>query len=326
MQVFVIFAHNIMGDRVYYVFNDDVLSVELEDISASDLVLGYTGIDDIESVGQYFSLPSRYVDMCRNDSDSFHFDVEKTDSCIFAKLKIINPSQNEIDSDSLAIFIKKNLFLIVDINDTNGSIRDIFLYAKNRFSPGEVSTAKLALAFLEGAVLGDNKFIEQTQLLIDDLEREVLESRAQADFSLRLLASKQTLLFMHNYYEQLLDITEAFLDWYEDIFEESELQYFRSFTERIKRLTDNISLLRDSVIQLRDAYNSALDFSLNKTMKIFTLFTVLFSPLTLITGWYGMNFSSMKELGWEYGYIIPVALSVLVVVILLIWFRHKKWI
>ncbi|MGN0457361.1 MAG: CorA family divalent cation transporter [Eubacterium sp.] len=311
---------------MFYVFRDEVLSVELDDITADDLVLGYVKYGDIDKISNVFSLPSKCVDLCRNDSDFFHFDVEKTDACIFAKLKLINPSEIKVDSDSLAVFIKKNLFLIVDICDTDGSIRDKLLYTKNRFLPGEISISRIALAFLESTVLGDSKFIEHTQNEIERLEREVIENKTDKSFNLNLLSCKQTLLYMHNYYEQLLDIAQAFSDWHEDIFEESELQYFNSFCEKIKRLLDNINLLRDSVIQLRDAYNSALELTLNSSMKIFTVFTVFFSPLTLISGWYGMNFTSMKELDWRFGYLIPIVLSLSVVAILFAWFRHKKWI
>lgn len=311
---------------MFYIFRDDVVSIDIKDISKSDLVLGYVKSSDLDSVCPVFSLPNRCVDLCKNDFDMFHFDVERNDDCIFARLKLINPSSESIDTDSLAIFIKKSLFLIVDINDTDGSIRDKLLYMKNRFAPSEMVVSRLALAFLEGAILDDSRFIEQTQNRIEELEHEVLENKTESTFNLNLLSCKQTLLYMHNYYEQLYDIAQAFIDWSEDIFDEGELGFFRSFCEKIKRLLDNIALLRDSLLQLRDAYNSALELNLNKTMKIFTVFTVFFSPLTLVSGWYGMNFISMRELQWKYGYFIPISVSLLIIVLLIFLFKRKKWI
>lgn len=60
-------------------------------------------------------------------------------------------------------------------------------------------------------------------------------------------------------------------------------------------------------------------------MRAFTVITALFLPLSLIAGWYGMNFTHMPELDWRYGYPAVIVLSALVCVILLVWFRRRKW-
>jgi magnesium transporter len=61
-------------------------------------------------------------------------------------------------------------------------------------------------------------------------------------------------------------------------------------------------------------------------MKVFTVFTVVFLPPTLIAGWYGMNFAYMPELRWKYGYVFVICLSVTVIGALLLFFKKKKWI
>jgi magnesium transporter len=60
-------------------------------------------------------------------------------------------------------------------------------------------------------------------------------------------------------------------------------------------------------------------------MKFFTLVTTIFFPLTVIVGWYGMNFNSMPELKWKYGYIYVITLSIFVVAILIALFKKKRW-
>lgn len=60
-------------------------------------------------------------------------------------------------------------------------------------------------------------------------------------------------------------------------------------------------------------------------MKIFTVVTVLVLPLSLLTGWYGMNFTGMPELGWKYGYPAVIAVSALIVAGLVWYFKRKKW-
>ena len=87
----------------------------------------------------------------------------------------------------------------------------------------------------------------------------------------------------------------------------------------------SIQNLREAVTQLREAYQSQLAIQQNDLMKLFTLVTVVFLPLTLLAGWYGMNFVGMPELRWRYGYP-AVAIVGLAIAVGLVWyFRRKKW-
>ena len=67
-----------------------------------------------------------------------------------------------------------------------------------------------------------------------------------------------------------------------------------------------------------------MDYNLNNTMKIFTVVTTVFLPLSLIVGWYGMNFTNMPELTWKYGYLAVILLSVAVVIFCFWFFKKKK--
>ena len=64
---------------------------------------------------------------------------------------------------------------------------------------------------------------------------------------------------------------------------------------------------------------------MNQTMKHLTVLTTIFFPLTIIVGWYGMNFQSMPEFLWKYGYLYVILLSVAVVLLLLWIAKKKKW-
>ena len=69
---------------------------------------------------------------------------------------------------------------------------------------------------------------------------------------------------------------------------------------------------------------AALDYNANLIMKVFTVVTTVFLPLTLIVGWYGMNFKYMPELTSQYGYPAVIILSILVVVLSLLFFKKKR--
>lgn len=78
-------------------------------------------------------------------------------------------------------------------------------------------------------------------------------------------------------------------------------------------------------MQVQDVYQSEIEIRQNNVMKVLTIVTTVFLPLTLIAGWYGMNFTHMPELTWVYGYPVAIGASILVVLISLLIFKKKKF-
>ena len=128
-----------------------------------------------------------------------------------------------------------------------------------------------------------------------------------------------------DYYEQLIDIGETLQENENDLFEEEDLRYFKIFTDKSERLSNNAQLLCDNLIHLREALDATLNYNLNNTMKLFTMVTIIFQPLTLIVGWYGMNFTNMPELGWKFGYLYVILLCLAVAGAILYYFKKKKY-
>ena len=108
------------------------------------------------------------------------------------------------------------------------------------------------------------------------------------------------------------------------IFNEDNLFYFRNFIRKSERLCSDVNILRENVVQLREIHQTSLDMKLNLTMKLFTVITAVFSPLTLIAGWYGMNFRYMPELNWRYGYPFVISMSAVTVIVCIYIFKKKK--
>ena len=94
---------------------------------------------------------------------------------------------------------------------------------------------------------------------------------------------------------------------------------------RIERLQNHVHLLRENILQLRELYQSQQDAQQNKIMCILTVVTTLFLSLTLLTGWYGMNFAYMPELHWKYGYPAVIIAAIVIVAIEIMYFKKKKF-
>ena len=133
------------------------------------------------------------------------------------------------------------------------------------------------------------------------------------------------LLDLRVHYEQLIDLGQELEENENGFFKEENLRYFHMFTERVTRLRDIVNGQREYVMQLRDLIQSQLDVRQNRIMTVLTVVTSIFLPLTLIAGWYGMNFRYMPELEWRYSYPVVIAISIIIVVVCLIWFKRKKW-
>ena len=137
---------------------------------------------------------------------------------------------------------------------------------------------------------------------IDALEKEVFDARAP-HFRQQTLQLGKELLTLNRYYEQLININEHLEENSNDLFAEDELRSFTLLNERMLRYRDNVQLLRDRLTQAQQSYQAQLDYQLNKSMKTLSLVTTICLPLSLIAGWYGMNFTAMPELKWRYGYL-----------------------
>ena len=111
----------------------------------------------------------------------------------------------------------------------------------------------------------------------------------------------------------------------EDFFDDDALRMFRIYTERVSRLSEETQQLREYAMQVQDVYQSEIGIRQNDVMKMLTIVTTIFLPLTLIAGWYGMNFRYMPELHYKYAYPAVIIISILIVVICLIIFKKKKY-
>ena len=133
------------------------------------------------------------------------------------------------------------------------------------------------------------------------------------------------LMDMRIHYEQMLDFGQELEENENGFFKEGNLRYFRLFTERVMRLMDQVKSLRDYTVQLRKLFSTQLDIRMNRIMTVLTVVTVIFMPLTLIVGWYGMNFTNMPELDSPLGYPLVIVVSIAVIVGMLVFFKKKKW-
>ena len=176
--------------------------------------------------------------------------------------------------------------------------------------------------FLELLIAKDLHHLQELEDKLNQLEDAALAGELE-DFNPRMTALRKELVGWIRYYTQMDDMICEFQENENEYFSENELRMFRMAEKRIGRLKDEAQALRDYGIQIRELFQAEIDIRQNRIMKILTIVTTIFLPLSLVAGWYGMNFINMPELTWKYGYPAVIGISVLVVLICL-WIMKKK--
>ena len=123
------------------------------------------------------------------------------------------------------------------------------------------------------------------------------------------------------FYAQLGDLAETLQEDGADLLGHRALRRLGYFSRRVTTLRSEAQILREYATQISSEYQAQVDILQNRVMKLLTIVTTIFLPLSLIVGWYGMNFD-MPELSWEYGYPAIIVVAVAVVVLLILYFRR----
>lgn len=250
---------------------------------------------------------------CYDDHDMFY-------------LRIPEELKDKESVPHLGVYISRNEVLVVykhwdeqDSDHIPGLIKNVAIK--------KASAHRAMLSIIDFITKNDGILLGKIESSIMDLEEQTLES---SDTELRISnneisAVRRQLHPMYQMYEQLLDALEDMIEDENELFSETDIKYCNRIHNRVERLYKTVINLRDYVSQVREAYQAQIDIGLNKIMKVFTVISAVFLPLTFLVGWYGMNFESMPEFSWKYGYIFAIGLTLLIIVVCLVIFKRKKW-
>jgi len=178
--------------------------------------------------------------------------------------------------------------------------------------------------FLEQIITRDLSLLEGYERELDQIERAIMAGEAEENLR-RVNDIRGELRDLRIHYDQLIDLGQELEENENGFFKSENVRYFHLFANRMTRLYDSASSLRDYTMQVRDLYQAQLDIKQNRIMTVLTVVTTIFMPLTLIVGWYGMNFRYMPELDSPWGYPIVIGLSLTIAVVSLVFFKKKKW-
>lgn len=284
---------------------------------------------------QYVALLSYSAWRAQKEQFDLGFDIEEPENAeIFTTHAQVNydsltgtfciPNRKDFNAEDVKFSFALDEKGIVFIDDT-GAAEAIVESIRSTRRWRTPSLERFLYDFLEQIVKDDLALMTRLELEMDTMEQAVLEDHEDALPIGRLNEIRMEIRDLQNHYEQLLDLAEELEENENGFFQQENLRYFRQFLSRVERLRDMATALRDYTIQIHDLYATQVDVRQNRIMTILTVITSIFLPLTLIAGWYGMNFRYMPELNWPWSYPVVIAVCIVIVVVCLVYFKKKKW-
>ena len=176
------------------------------------------------------------------------------------------------------------------------------IYRFNRKSAGtykyvssQAYTKERFLYELFGAMTADDlQYMEKLERTLSVLEEEVFRAGGM-DFNSSMLQVKKKIFQFYRYYSQFIEIAAALEENENAVLDAQHTAYFARIKEKAQRLAAETQVLREYAVQVQEVYQSELGIRQNHIMKILTAVTTVCLPLSLIAGWYGMNFFYMPE-------------------------------
>ncbi len=307
--------------KVYKIDNKNLIETSFES-SIKDSKDKYWIImtpEELQKNNKLFKFNHQTIFDCMHNEDTPKIEIYADYD--FGIVNIIGDIQNYFKINELDFYITKKYLIFVSKCNLK-----IFKEIKDDvISKGTLSLSfeKILYNLIDKLTVNDFKVLSNLEIEISDVEEDVIQGKTK-DYISDILSLKNRLLFLKKHYEPLLDIVEDLTENQNHLLDENSIAFFTILLNRIERLNRKVGNLRDYITQVRESYQSQLDINLNNIMRLFTVITLIFSPLTLIVGWYGMNFVHMPELKWTYGYIFVTILCISVVIISIIFFKKRK--
>ena len=222
----------------------------------------------------------------------------------------------EAEPSQIMIYLDKDdIFVLCENESSYDKARTIFRQAE--------TNERALYMFFRNMFKGDAKYLEDIEDRINIIDDEIITNK-KTDSAEDIVDFRREILRLKKYYEQLDTVFEELCENDNGLISEESLNYFETLKSRMEKLLSSVMNLREYITQVRESYQAQIDIEQNDLMKIFTLVTSIFMPLTLIVGWYGMNFN-MPEFTWKHGYLMVISVSLLVCIIWFAIFRKGKW-
>ncbi len=245
---------------------------------------------------------------------------------LYIVLRVLNytDKSSQIETEQVSLILGPNF-----VFSFQESQSDVFDPVRERIRSGKGRIRTMGADYLAYALLDlivDNYFVIMEKLgeTIEFLE-EKLVTQPVPETLQTIHQLKRELIFLRKAVWPLREVIGGLERGELALIKETSRVYLRDVYDHTIQVIDTIETFRDMISGMLDIYLSSVSNRLNSVMKVLTIIATIFMPLTFIAGIYGMNFKFMPELEWRWGYPMVWVLVVVISVLMLIYFKKKRW-
>jgi len=288
-------------------------------------VNGVHDVELLEGLGQDFGLHPLSIEDIANTTQRPKW--EEFPSYGFIALKMIDCHTDALDVkvEHVSLILGHNYVIsfLEDEGDVFESVRQRLRRAVGRIRGKQADY--LAFCLMDAVV--DHYFlgVERVGDMVEQLDEDLLNNVRQEDIP-QLHHMKRNLLYLRRSIWPLREVLSAISRSEASMLMDENRAYWRDLYDHSVQVIDMVETARDTLASMHDTYLSTLSNRMNEVMKILTIISTIFIPLTFIAGVYGMNFQNMPELQWKEGYYVVWAVMLAIGVSLIIYFRRRRWI
>jgi magnesium transporter len=278
----------------------------------------------LQQAGELFNLhPLLLEDVLNTDHRP---KVEEYQDTIFvvAKMLELDDETGGIHTEQVCFILRKGLVISFQERpkDVLDPIRD-----RIRKDLGRVRRSGadyLLYALLD--VIVDHYFliVEDLGKRIEQLERKVLVRPGNEDL-LTIQELRSMLITVDRYVTPTRELAGRLNILQNPLIEKPTRRYINDLQDHTVYIAETIGTFREMLSSLENTYHAGVNMRMGQVMKLLTIISTIFIPLTFVVGVYGMNFRHMPELEWRYGYFAVMAMMTMISVLMLLWFRRKRW-
>lgn len=288
------------------------------------IIEGLSDVSVIDDIGRQFDIHPLVLEDILNTDQRPKMEEFEGYLYIVAKALSWNLDQGQVEYEQISILlVDKFVFVLKEKRD------ELLSPVKERIKSKKGKIRTYGPAFLVYVILDavvDQYFALQDSLdeVTDDLEEELL-TEPEKETLVNIQQVKRELIHIRRTVSAMRELMSTILRSDTPMIDERSRLYFRDVSDHVLRVSEALESLRDMVSGLLDIYISSVSNKMNEIMKVLTVFASIFIPLTFLTGIYGMNFEYMPELKLKWAYPVLWVFMVTIPVILLVYFRRKKW-
>lgn len=277
----------------------------------------------IGQIGKKFTISSLILEDILNTDERPKFIEDDTHLFVILKSLDFNAVMCKIQIDQISLIVSKNYLISIQETDT-----DYFQDVSRRLFAGQGKIRSYSPDYLCYALIDtlvDNYIlnIEKMGSVIEEQEKQLLTSGKQIIEN--IYHYKTELSYIRKNIRPVKELMTRFVTSDSDLINERTYNYLRDLEGLVTQALEAIEIYYTMVSDQQNSYNANISNNVNDVMKVLTIFSAIFIPLTFIVGVYGMNFDYIPILKYRYAYFILWGIMTLIAVIMLFFFKRKKW-